>query len=132
MHMRPMLSVRDLPASLDFYRGQLGFELVEQLGEPGGLFWAYVKKGSAELMLTQGPGPAFAPDAAAPNGGVWLYVYPESLAELEQLHADLVARDQPVSTLETTEYGHRLFTLRDPDGYTLTFGVLISEDRWPS
>ncbi len=127
MHMRPMLSVRDLGTSLDFYRAQLGFELVEQLGEPGHLFWAYVKKGQAELMLTQGSGPSSDPDGDPPNAGIWLYVYPGSLLELERLHADLVARGQSVSGLEDTEYGHRVFTLRDPDGYALTFGLPVAE-----
>ena len=132
MHLRPMLSVRDLAKSLDFYRAQLGFELVEQLGEPGHLFWAYVKKGQAELMLTQGSGPSADPEPAsegdAPNAGIWLYVYPESLLELERLHADLAARGQSVSDLEDTEYGHRVFAVRDPDGYVLTFGLPAAED----
>jgi catechol 2,3-dioxygenase-like lactoylglutathione lyase family enzyme len=127
-----MLSVRDLDASIRFYRSSLGFEVVETLGDAGKPTWAYVKKGTAELMLTEGAGPAFGESAgSAPNGGVWLYVYPESLDELERLHTDLSAGSHAVSALETTEYGHRLFTIQDPDGYTLTFGVLISTDLWP-
>jgi catechol 2,3-dioxygenase-like lactoylglutathione lyase family enzyme len=127
-----MLNVRDLRESLRFYRSVLGFELVESLGEPGQMFWAYIKKGTAELMLTEGPGPSFSKvPSSPPNAGVTLYFYPESIAELELLHADLTSRDAPVSALETTDYGHRLFTLRDPDGYTLTFGLLISPDLWP-
>jgi catechol 2,3-dioxygenase-like lactoylglutathione lyase family enzyme len=134
MHLRTMLSVRDVGASVRFYRSALGFELVESLGGAEKPYWAYVKKGTAELMLTQGAGPAKteAGGEAPPNGGIWLYFYPESLAELEQLHADLSAHGHPVSALETTNYGHRLFTLRDPDGYVLTFGILISPDLWPS
>jgi catechol 2,3-dioxygenase-like lactoylglutathione lyase family enzyme len=132
MHLRTMLSVRNLPESIRFYRSALGFELVESLGGAEEPFWAYVKKGTAELMLAEGSGPAFgAVDASLPNGGVCLYFYPESVAELESLHADLSSQGQPVSELETTDYGHRLFTLRDPDGYTLSFGVLISPDLWP-
>jgi catechol 2,3-dioxygenase-like lactoylglutathione lyase family enzyme len=127
-----MLSVRDLRESLRFYRSALGFELVESLGGADKPFWAYVKKGTAELMLAEGSGPSFgAGPASLPNGGVCLYFYPESVAELEWLHADLTARGQPVSELETTDYGHRLFTLLDPDGYTLTFGRLISPELWP-
>ena len=102
------------------------------LGENESPYWAYVKKGTAELMLTHGRGPSFGTaESAPPNGGIFLYFYPEGVAELEQLHADLSSRGQPVSDLETTDYGHRFFSLRDPDGYTLSFGVLISRDLWP-
>lgn len=133
MHLRTMLSVRDLEASIRFYRTVLGFELVEVLGAADKHYWAYVKKGSAEMMLTEGSGPTFGePGGSPPNAGLWLYFYPESLAELEQLHADLSSKGHAVSALETTNYGHRLFTLRDPDRYTLTFGILIGADHWPS
>ena len=132
MHLRTMLSVRDLPGSIRFYRSALGFELVESLGQVEKPTWAYVKKGTAELMLTEGSGPSFrGSESSPPNGGIFLYFYPASLAELEQLHADLSSKSHPVSALETTFYGHRLFTLRDPDGYVLSFGVLINPDLWP-
>jgi catechol 2,3-dioxygenase-like lactoylglutathione lyase family enzyme len=132
MHLRNMLSVRDLPASLRFYRSVLGFELVESLGPAATPYWAYVKNGTAELMLTHGRGPSLAGGGGfPPNGGIFLYFYPVSVAELELLHADLSSQGQPVSDLETTDYGHRFFSLRDPDGYTLSFGVLIDRDLWP-
>lgn len=84
-------------------------------------------------MLTEGLDSSYKdPNSPAPNRCICLYFYPAyNVAELEQSHARLAASGQAVEELYSTDYDHREFMLRDPDGNILTFGVLISPDLWP-
>jgi catechol 2,3-dioxygenase-like lactoylglutathione lyase family enzyme len=47
----PLLQVFDMPASLRFYRDVLGFSEVEKSGEGDDVDWAWLRHGSAQLML---------------------------------------------------------------------------------
>jgi len=61
--------VNDVDAALDFYVGQLGFELAERWGPP----FAMVRRGDLTLWLS-GPGTSAArpmPDGALPAPGGW-------------------------------------------------------------
>jgi catechol 2,3-dioxygenase-like lactoylglutathione lyase family enzyme len=106
----PMLPVRSMPASVDFY-SKLGFE-VEQRNDHWG--WAMLRFDECRLMLDQsinGHG------EGARNAVI--YLYPDDVAEY---HRRVRAGGVEVPDLDETFYGMKEFRLDDPDGNRLWIG----------
>lgn len=124
--MAPLLEVRDLAASLAFYRNALGFEVVLSAGEEPDLGWVLLGRGGVELMLNAASeeGECAAdpsPDRLAGHRDVTLFFgCPDPDAAYERLCARGVAADPP----GLTGYGFRALTATDPDGY----GICL---HWP-
>jgi catechol 2,3-dioxygenase-like lactoylglutathione lyase family enzyme len=106
----PMLPVRSMPASVEFYE-KLGFS-VENRNDGWG--WAMLRYDECRLMvdqsINQNPGKA--------RDGV-LYLYPE---DVSTYHALLRRNGIEVPELDVTFYGHQEFRLEDPDGNRLWIG----------
>lgn len=106
----PMLPVRHLARSVDFYR-KLGFEVENQ---QDGWGWAMLRCGECRVMLDQSINVA----PGAPRQSV-LYLYPADVAEY---HRQVRANGLAVPDLEVTFYGMTEFRLEDPDGNRLWIG----------
>lgn len=116
----PLLNVRDVGASVAFYRDRLGFALVEDAELEGQVIWAALHSGRAKLMLNQAPEAPNGERAARPSySDLVLYLYVE---DAQQAHAELSAAGVEVGELEQEEYGLLEFYLRDPDGYEIGIG----------
>lgn len=112
----PMLPVKHLPRSLDFYQ-RLGFEVENR---QDGWGWAMLRCGKCRVMLDQSinvvPG--------APRQSV-LYLYPADVAEY---YKQVRTNGLTVPDLEVTFYGMTEFRLEDPDGNRLWIGQNRSDD----
>jgi len=106
----PMLPVKSMPASVEFY-GKLGFT-VENRNDGWG--WAMLRFGECRLMVDQ----SINVHRDAPRQGV-LYLYPEDVAAY---HRELRRNGLPVPDLDVTFYGMTEFRLDDPDGNRLWIG----------
>jgi len=106
----PMLPVRSMPASVEFYQ-KLGFS-VEQRNDDWG--WAMLCFDECRLMVDQSINLHW----DAPRQSV-LYLYPGNIVEYhQQVRSNgLVAPD-----LDDTFYGLTEFRLDDPDGNRLWIG----------
>ena len=106
----PMLPVRSMPASVEFYR-KLGFE-VERRNDDWR--WAMLVFGECRLMVDESinlhPG--------APRHSV-LYLYPDDITAYHRLLRDNGLQIPP---LETSFYGMTEFRMDDPDGNRLWIG----------
>jgi uncharacterized glyoxalase superfamily protein PhnB len=117
--MWPTLTVQDVERSLSFYRDQLGLE--QDLGlrdETGGLFLASVEVDDTVIMLTRA-------DASTPQdprrSGVRLTLLFERGHDIDALLQRLVAGGAMVcAPIGDRPWGHRDFTVFDPDGYHVT------------
>jgi len=115
----PFFIVRDVPASLSFYRDRLRFEITFQ--EPAdNPFFGIVRRDSAMIMLKDvgvDPLPNYQREPMA-RWDAYLYVPdPDSLA------AEFASRNVEFSQpLKDTHDGLRGFELKDADGYALFFG----------
>jgi catechol 2,3-dioxygenase-like lactoylglutathione lyase family enzyme len=122
--MRPMLMVLDLKETIDFYTDLLGFEVTGTYPEGEEPFWAEVTAGDVRLMFsydaphTHDDGEEHLPEALF-NGS--LYFHPAEA--LEELHARVRSKWDRCGDIMTQPYGMKEFTLQDPNGYYLTFGV---------
>ena len=106
----PMLPVRSVRASIEFYR-KLGFT-VENQHEGWG--WAMLRCGSCQLMIDQSINAH--PDA--PRTSV-VYLYPD---DVTAYHREARANGLDLPDLEVTFYGMTEFRIDDPDGNRLWIG----------
>jgi catechol 2,3-dioxygenase-like lactoylglutathione lyase family enzyme len=106
----PMLPVKSMPASVDFYQ-KLGFS-VEQRHDRWA--WAMMCFDDCRLMLDQSIN--LHPDA--PRQSV-LYLYPENIVEY---HQKVRRSGLDVPDLDLTFYGMTEFRIDDPDGNRLWIG----------
>lgn len=111
----PMLPVRSMPASVDFYCGMLGFE-VEKRNDAWG--WAMLRFDECRLMVDQSINahPGTFRDAI-------LYLYPEDVVEYHKL---VRKNGLAVPELAVTFYGLTEFRISDPDGNRLWIGQTTS------
>jgi len=115
----PFFIVRDVTASLSFYREKLGFDIVfqEPDHEP---FFAIIQRDGAMIFVKsvgKDPLPNYKRDPAARWDAYVNVPVPDALAE------ELTSRDVTFSVpLQDTHDGLRGFELKDADGYILFFG----------
>jgi catechol 2,3-dioxygenase-like lactoylglutathione lyase family enzyme len=115
--IRANLEVRDVPQSIDFYRGALALEPVTTMGEPPVFaLLAATPTGpgdSPSLGLSASPAPAVAAIVAC-------YVDVADVAAVfDRCRA---ARVEVTMELTTHPWGMRDFVIRDPDGHQLAIG----------
>jgi catechol 2,3-dioxygenase-like lactoylglutathione lyase family enzyme len=106
----PMLPVKSMPASVEFYR-KLGFT-VERREDGWG--WAMLGFDDCRLMLDQ----SIHLHPFVPKTTV-LYLYPDNIAEY---HERVRGNGLTIPELEVTFYGMREFRIEDPDANRLWIG----------
>ena len=121
MHVRPLLSVRDVAASIAFYTDLLGFTPEGTLlpGTDGKPVFAGVKHGQSVVWLDH-----IEYDELPPNtrlGVGELYIALDDHADIDGLYERVKAAGVPIlSELQDQFWGDRRFVAQDPDGYRLS------------
>lgn len=125
-HGCTLLTVFDMPKSLAFYCGVLGFIIHQQAGPTEDVGWVWLKHNSVDLMLNTAyeltDRPPY-PDQARMNAHGDTAVY-FGCAELDAVYHELLSKGIDLSPPMVTSYGMKQLYLKDPDGYTLCF-------QWP-
>jgi uncharacterized glyoxalase superfamily protein PhnB len=111
----PMLPVKSMPVSVEFYQKMLGFSIEERNDEWG---WAMLCLGDCRLMVDQSLN-AF---PEAPRQSI-IYLYPE---DIDKYHAQVRRSGLHIPDLKVTFYGNKEFRIVDPDGNGLWIGQPIS------
>src|ERR1039458_5212490 len=118
--LTPNLVVRNVEASLKFYREILGLETAITVPEQSPFVFASVSNGSVEIFLNnQNTVAAESPRLAATIGGsLTLYMEVDSL----QAILDRVQKAGARISMPVTDqfYGMKEFAFEDQDGYTIT------------
>lgn len=122
--MTPMLNVRDIFKSLDFYQQALGFELLSPMEELIHFRWGIIAADGTEFMLSESEcAPQSEGDVDPLLNHSWsvnFYFYP---ANIKGLYDSLVAKNLKPTELKVTDYGMQEFSIQDPDGHLLSFGA---------
>lgn len=120
----PVLSVRDLGASVTFYTERLGFEFAfgDRVGSPlldgrGAPGYAGVRRDDVELHLQ------WQDDAEFTGGTVGPAMLRVRVADLDALFDEYAAKAvlHERTRMRETAWGTREFSIHDPDGNGLTF-----------
>ena len=112
----PILNVKNVATSLDYYCTRLGFEkdFCWPWGQTPPTF-AQVSRGHFSVMLAQG---------AQGGPGMWMYLDLASLEDLAALHQEYLAKAVKVIEPPTDKpWGVREMLIEDPDGHILRIGA---------
>ncbi len=124
--LTPNLVVRNVEASLKFYREILGLETAITVPDQSPYIFASVSSGAVEIFFNdQTTVAAEYPQLAATIGGsLTLYMEVDSL----QAVLNRVQNAGAKITMPVTEqfYGMKEFAFGDPDGYTITIAEKIT------
>lgn len=119
----PLFIVRDVPATLAFYRDQLGFEVTYQGPEPNDIFFGIVERDAAMIMFKEigvEPVPNYTRDV---KKGIARWDAYLNAPDPDALAAEFSSRQVEFSEpLKDTDDGLRGFELKDANGYVLFFG----------
>ncbi len=110
----PVLCTDNYPRAKAFYVDILGFDCVEEAGEPVTGFGIF-RNGGARIFVEAWIG------AEAPHDRWRAYFH---TSEFDALMAEIKARGGTLSKApHVTEYDMREFEIKDPDGNVLAFGA---------
>ena len=123
----PLFIVRDVPATLAFYRDRFGFEITFQGPEPDDIFFGIVQRGGAMIMMKAigvEPAPNYTRDIGQGIARWDAYIHtpdPDALA------AEFASRGVTFFVpLQNNDDNLRGFEVQDADGYVLYFGRPIA------
>jgi lactoylglutathione lyase len=122
----PNLMVEDVKQTINYYHGVLGFKTVATVPEKGDeLVWAHLKKGDVEIMIQEEDSlKSDLPEIRHEKigGGCTLFI---KMTGVDEYYDYLYSSADIVVQLKNTFYGMREFTIRDINGYYLTFAEPI-------
>ncbi len=115
----PNIFVEDIQKTIEFYK-LLGFTIVASVPEQGDLIWVMLVCGKVTFMFQtfQSLGEEL-PEVSRQNGGsLLLYI---QIKEIRKFFESIKDQVKILKGLETTFYGATEFSIKDPNGYVLTF-----------
>ena len=119
----PFFIVRNVPASLAFYRDRLGFDITFQGPEPDDIFFGIVERGGAMIMVKDvgvEPVPNYTRDVKQGWARWDAYLY---VPDPDALATEFASRNvEFFQALADNDDGLRGFEVQDADGYVLYFG----------
>jgi uncharacterized glyoxalase superfamily protein PhnB len=120
----PLLIVDDLQATIDYYIHKLGFGMQEVSLEEGAPRFAIMKRKAARVMLESREAYAHhnSPEWITGPRGIGVELHMVVSDGVDALHAELAVLDVDIiKPIHTNQYGVRHFSIRDLNGYILTF-----------
>lgn len=121
--LTPLIQVFDMPASVAFYCGILGFEIIMQSRAGDHFDWAMLKLDGAYLMLNtayESDNRPKTPDASrqAAHQDTTLYF---DCPDLDEAYEYMLSKGIAIERPVIRDYGMRQLSVNDPDGYGLCF-----------
>ena len=120
----PFFIVRNVPASLSFYRHLLGFDITFQGPGDDDVFFGIVQRGAAMIMMKEvgvDPVPNYTRDI---KQGIARWDAYLNVPDPDALAAEFLSRNVEFFTplMDNDDDGLRGFEIKDADGYILFFG----------
>ena len=115
--LTPMLRTWDLPGTIEFYKGVLGFECESYEADWG---WASLTHGPVSVMFSS-PNEHEGDVEPKFTGSIYFRV-----TDIDSLWSRLKDHARVCYPLETFPYGMREFAIYDNNGYLLQFGEAVA------
>lgn len=115
----PNIFVKNMDETIKFYE-QLEFKLTMRVPNEGDLVWAMMTNGNVVFMFQtlESLGDDLPEISRQDGGSLLLYI---QLKEIRQYHDRIKNKVRILKGLEKTFYGATEFSIRDINGYILTF-----------
>jgi glyoxylase I family protein len=123
--LTPLIGVFDMPTALAFYRDLLGFSVVfasPEVETTEGRFshYMWLRFGGAEIMLNtqydSNERPSQPPEKSSKDAVFYIHC-----SDVEVAYQELTERGLKAERPKMASYRLRLFSVEDPDGYTIVF-----------
>lgn len=115
----PNIFVKDINQTIDFYK-QLGFQLVMTVPEQGEFIWAMMTNGDVSFMFQTFDSLADElPEIKRQDGGSLLFYI--KLKNIRTFFESIKGKVTVLKGLEKTFYGATEFSIKENNGYVLTF-----------
>ena len=126
--LTPNLVVRDVAASMEFYRSALGFQPAITVPEQPPYVFGSVKAGNVEIFFNDQKLVAedYPPLGARPIGGA-LTLFLEVQGIEEVLAAVQKSKARIIMPLKEQFYGMREFAFEDPEGWIVTIAEPVKK-----
>lgn len=123
--LTPNVIVDDVNQTVEYYTKFLGFALIASVPETGSFNWAMVMRDGVSLMFQslhslKEDMPSLQIDKKGSLGTFFV-----KMKGIEQLHSELLGKVDIASEMRVTFYGMKEFTIRDLNGYFITFAEEI-------
>lgn len=112
----PLLYVRDIQRSIEFYRDQLGFTVVGEAESNGCLFWCRLERDNASFMLQQ----ADHDDGSVEGRGRGVSFY-FVCTDADAMYHEFSSRGLQLRPPTVAYYGMKQLFVPEPDGYSICF-----------
>lgn len=124
-NLTPNLMVHDVNQTIAYYEKNFGAEVVNTVPDEGALNWAMIKMDDVMLMFQSTT--SLEEDISVlkglePGGGLTFFV---QMSGVQELHDRIKNDVEIVDAMRETFYGMKEFTIRDLNGYFLTFAEPI-------
>jgi uncharacterized glyoxalase superfamily protein PhnB len=118
--LSPNLFVHNITRSIDFYT-DLGFSVIMTVPEKGDPDWAMLTCGKVTIMIQtyKSLGEELPEIQRKPTGGSLLFYI--NIKQIRSFFARIESKVTVVKGINITFYGATEFTIKDLDGYVLTF-----------
>lgn len=123
----PNIFVKNMDETIKFYE-QLEFKLTMRVPNEGDLVWAMMTNGNVVFMFQtlESLGDDLPEISRQDGGSLLLYI---QLKEIRQYHDRIKNKVRILKGLEKTFYGATEFSIRDINGYILTFAENEAQDN---
>jgi len=115
----PVLHCRSIETTLEFYQQLLQFVVVKKRDVEDALHWVHLMHGDSTLMLQVMPDDSPS-SVSGTNSNITLYYF---VNNIDDMHHFIKAKNTNVSALKETDYQMREFSITDPEGNMITFGM---------
>jgi uncharacterized glyoxalase superfamily protein PhnB len=115
----PNIFVKNMDETIKFYE-QLGFELTMKVPDEGSFVWTMMTKGNVSFMFQtfESLGNELPEISRQDGGSLLLYI---KIKEIREYHDRIKDKVNILKGLEKTFYGATEFSIKDINGYVLTF-----------
>lgn len=129
-NLTPNLMVRDVAATINYYRSLPGFEVITTVPDNAHPVFGIVRAGGVMLMFQEEESlKAEYPQLAesSPIAGLTFYIHVDDILSL---YEQLKGKAHIAKELHTTFYGSQDFAIEDCNGYILTFSQDAVPKEW--
>jgi len=126
MKLEPLIYVSDLQKSIGFYINILGFRLDELYPSKDNPSYAPIFIGDYKLMLclARETNKKFYMKGLG-GSGLQLFI---QVDKVDEIYQKVKSNVEIIDDIETKSWGDREFTIKDPDGYLITFYTATKQE----